>query len=109
MEIRFRLWFEEESHVVAGSGRVKLLEAIHEHGSISKAAAAINLSYKKASKLIESMNATVGLPLVETSTGGSGGGGTVLTERALQIIEQYKQAHKTLSNTCHELETLFTK
>lgn len=109
MEIKFKLWFEQENHVVAGSGRVKLLEAIHEHGSISKAAAAINLSYKKASKLIESMNATMGLPLVESSTGGAGGGGTVLTRRALEIIKQYKQAHQTLSTTCYELETLFSK
>lgn len=109
MKIKFRLWFEEENHVIAGSGRVSLLEAIHEHGSISKAAASINLSYKKASKLIESMNATVGLPLVETSTGGAGGGGTLLTNRALKIIKQYKQAHQTLSNSCYELETLFSK
>lgn len=109
MEVNFRLWFEEEKHVIAGSGRVKLLEAIHEHGSISKAAAAIHLSYKKASKLVESMNATAGLPLVESSTGGAGGGGSLLTERAIQIIEHYKQAHQVLSNTCHELETLFNK
>ncbi len=109
MEIKFKVWFEQEKHVIAGSGRVKLLEAIHQHGSISKAAASINLSYKKASKLIESMNATAGLPLVETSTGGAGGGGTLLTKRALTIIQQYKKAHQTLTNTCHELETLFSE
>lgn len=109
MKIKFRLWFEEDETVIAGSGRIKLLEAIDEHGSISKAASAINLSYKKAWNLIDSMNTTAGTPLITTSTGGSGGGGTALTDKAKQIIQQYKVAREKLEATATELETLFKK
>ena len=109
MKIKFRLWFEEDETVIAGSGRIKLLEAIEEHGSISKAAASIKLSYKKAWNLIDSMNSSTGTPLIITSTGGSGGGGTSLTDKAKQIIKQYKEARKTLETASAELETLFNK
>lgn len=109
MEVRFRLWFEENTHVLAGSGRIRLLEAIKEHGSISKAASALNLSYKKAWKLIDSLNASTTEPLIITTTGGAGGGGATLSNKALLIIEQYKKAHQTLTNTCNELENLFSK
>lgn len=109
MEVRFRLWFEEDTHVIAGSGRIRLLEAIKAHGSISKAASSMNLSYKKAWKLIDSLNSSTTEPLIITTTGGAGGGGAILSDKALVIIEQYKKAHQTLTNTCDELETLFNK
>jgi len=37
-KIKSRIWIEFEDHVLLGEGRVKLLKAIEETGSLSKAA-----------------------------------------------------------------------
>lgn len=107
MKIKFRLWFEENEKVIAGSGRIRLLCAIKEHGSISKAASSMDLSYKKAWNLIDSMNSATNKPLIQTSTGGAGGGGAQLTDKADEIIKQFELAQHKLKEASLELEQLF--
>lgn len=62
-----------------GYGRVVLLERIREYGSITRAAKSMDMSYRHAWELVESMNRQAGALLVETATGGKGGGGAFLT------------------------------
>ena len=54
--VKSRIWIENENHVLLGQGRVNLLKAIIKEGSLSKAAKAENISYKKAWELINSVN-----------------------------------------------------
>jgi molybdate transport system regulatory protein len=61
-----------------------------EYGSIAKAAAAMEMSYKRAWDLISSVNNQARIPLVLTQTGGKKGGGTVVTEAGKQAIADYK-------------------
>lgn len=89
---RGRLWLEGEEGTFLGHGRVVLLERIREHGSLAQAARSMEMSYKHAWDLLDSMNRQAGCKLVETSRGGKSGGGARLTvtgERAIAVFWQY--------------------
>ena len=79
----------EGSHFL-GHGRVRLLESIAEHGSISAAARAIGMSYKAAWDAVDAMNNLAEEPLVVRVTGGRHGGGTRLTEHGYRMLEVYR-------------------
>ncbi|WP_345052751.1 winged helix-turn-helix domain-containing protein [Hymenobacter glaciei] len=81
-----RLWLETDEGRFLGIGRLELLERIAELGSISKAAQAMGMSYKRAWDLVSSMNAQAAAPLVSTQTGGTKGGGAVVTEAGQEAI-----------------------
>lgn len=85
-----RLWLETDEGRFLGIGRLELLERIAELGSIARAAQAMNMSYKRAWDLVSSMNAQAAAPLVSTKTGGSKGGGTVVTEAGQEAIVAFK-------------------
>lgn len=88
-ELKGRLWIEGRDGTFLGYGRVVLLERIKQYGSISEAARSMNMSYRHAWELVESMNKQAGKILVETSTGGKGGGGARLTEAGERAIEAF--------------------
>ncbi|QNF34208.1 LysR family transcriptional regulator [Adhaeribacter swui] len=85
-----RLWVESDQDRFLGPGRIELLEKIQEFGSISKAAAAMGMSYKKAWDLVASMNQQARNPLVVAQTGGTKGGGAHVTKAGEQAISSYK-------------------
>ncbi|WP_115371533.1 winged helix-turn-helix domain-containing protein [Adhaeribacter pallidiroseus] len=85
-----RLWIESDQDRFLGPGRMELLEKIQEFGSISKAAAAMGMSYKKAWDLVASMNQQAHSPMVIAQTGGKKGGGASVTEMGEQAITRYK-------------------
>ncbi|MFN3850238.1 MAG: winged helix-turn-helix domain-containing protein [Spirosomataceae bacterium] len=89
MKLNGRIWIEESDKFI-GVGRVELLELIKETGSINKAAQTMNMSYKKAWGLVNSMNEQSAKPLVLTQTGGEKGGGATITEEAQRLIDTYK-------------------
>ncbi|WP_245534945.1 winged helix-turn-helix domain-containing protein [Thiomicrospira cyclica] len=105
--IRGRIWLmapNGESYF--GKGRVVLLERIAEYGSISQAAKSMNMSYKKAWRLVDEMNQAAVEPLVVSETGGRQGGGTRITEAAERVIAQYHQLHAALLAFCAEQERI---
>ena len=85
-----RLWLETEDGRFLGIGRLELLEHIAALGSISKAAQAMGMSYKRAWDLVSSMNARAATPLVATQTGGTRGGGAVVTEAGHEAITAFR-------------------
>ncbi len=89
--VRGRLWIEGPEGTFLGFGRIVLLERIEEHGSISAAARSMKMSYRHAWELVNSMNRQSKQPLVESSTGGRGGGGAVLTAEGTQAIALFKR------------------
>ena len=76
--------------VALGPGKADLLDAVVETGSISAAARAMGMSYRRAWTLIDAMNSDFKLPLVESSAGGSGGGGAHLTETGHEALRRYR-------------------
>ncbi|UKM64419.1 LysR family transcriptional regulator [Flavobacteriaceae bacterium GSB9] len=93
-KIKSRIWIESDSNVLLGEGRVKLLKAIDETGSLSKAAKSLNLSYKKAWHLIDSVNKSAKKPVTINSIGGKGGGGAELTDYGKSLIVAFDDINK---------------
>jgi molybdate transport system regulatory protein len=66
-----------------------LLQALQDTGSINKAARTAGLSYKGAWLLLETACNLAHEALLETATGGAGGGGTRLTPAALGLLQAW--------------------
>jgi molybdate transport system regulatory protein len=97
-KIKSRIWIENEDNVLIGEGRVSLLKAIEETGSLSKAAKSLNLSYKKAWRLMDSVNKSAKQPVTINSIGGKGGGGTILTDYGKSLITAFDTINKNCWN-----------
>jgi len=88
--LRGKLEVDTEFGSFLGDTRIRLLEAIDQHGSISQAAKAVPLSYKAAWDAVDAMNNLADQPLVLRSTGGKNGGGTLLTEHGHKTVALYR-------------------
>jgi molybdate transport system regulatory protein len=74
-----------------GPGKVRLLELIDELGSISAAARAMDMSYRRAWLLAENMNTMFREPVLTPAVGGMQGGGAVLTRLGREIIVRFRR------------------
>jgi molybdate transport system regulatory protein len=74
-----------------GPGKAALLESVRETGSISAAARAMGMDYKRAWLLIDSLNRAFDTPVVERTTGGAGGGGAYLTPFGEELLARYRR------------------
>ena len=93
-KIKSRIWIESEDHVLLGEGRVHLLKAIQEKGSLSKAAKSLNISYKKAWQLLDSVNKSAKKPVTINTIGGKGGGGAELTEYGKSLVKAFDEINR---------------
>jgi molybdate transport system regulatory protein len=76
--------------IAVGPGKIALLEAMAQTGSISAAAKALGMSYRRAWLLIDELNRSLQSPAVATAIGGQHGGGSKLTDTGLQLIALYR-------------------
>ena len=65
-----------------------LLQALDRTGSINSAARSLGMQYKSAWQRLDQINNLMPYPLIEKRTGGSGGGGSVLTEEGKKLLRQ---------------------
>jgi len=86
-----------------GDTRIRLLEAIGRHGSISRAAKAVPMSYKAAWDAIDAMNNLAESPLVESAVGGRQGGGTRLTPYGSRLIAMYRAVEQEYQEAMERL------
>ncbi len=93
-KIKSRIWIETEENVLLGEGRVLLLKAIDETGSLSKAAKKLKISYKKAWTLIDAVNKSSKKPVTTASIGGKGGGGAKLTHYGKKLVSAFEDINK---------------
>jgi len=73
-----------------GPGKIALLEAIRDAGSISAGARKVGMSYRRAWLLVDDINHALEKPAVAPTMGGRQGGGAVLTPAGERIIEIYR-------------------
>lgn len=93
--------------IAIGPGKIDLLRQIGETRSIAAAARALGVPYKRAWLLIDSLSQGFGRPVVETATGGRGGGGASLTILGQQLIERYDALEASLNASAgKELQAL---
>ena len=69
-KIKSKIWIESNGKILLGEGRVQLLKAIKETGSLSKASKKLNMSYKKAWGLIDAVNSIAEKEVVIKNIGG---------------------------------------
>jgi len=86
--LRIRIVFGENEMI--GPGKADLLEGIDRCGSIAAAGREMGMSYKRAWELIGTLNAMFRAPLVDSTRGGPGGGGAVLTDLGREVLAQYR-------------------
>jgi molybdate transport system regulatory protein len=74
-----------------GPGKTDLLEGIEQTGSIAAAGRQMQMSYKRAWYLLETLNQCFQEPLVHTRKGGRGAGGTTLTPMGKKVLALYRR------------------
>ncbi|MBP3956014.1 LysR family transcriptional regulator [Gemmata sp. G18] len=97
--LKTRIWVERDGRKVLGPGRVELLEHITREQSISAAAKKMQMSYRRAWTLVQDMNEAAGVALVESSTGGTGGGGAIVTPHGHEAIRLYRALAAQIAQT----------
>ena len=91
MQIRSKFWLEDESgETVFGDGRRKMLELIHELGSMQGAAKSLGMSYRGVWARIKATEERLGVKLLETSVGRGKDRGSRLTPEAEKLIANFK-------------------
>jgi molybdate transport system regulatory protein len=96
MRVKSKVWIEAGGEVVAGDGKIDLLERIAETGSIQKAAQEIGMSYRHAWGFLKKMEKRGGIKLVETQVGGREGGGAKLTPPGKEFLKRYSSFREGL-------------
>lgn len=91
-----------------GPGKVLLLEAIRDTGSISQAGRSLGMSYRRAWLLVDDMNRCFREPVVTAQPGGSQGGGAALTAFGEKVVRKYRtietEATAATRPQLHDLE-----
>jgi molybdate transport system regulatory protein len=95
LAVRFRVDFAE--HASVGPGKICLLEAIRDAGSLSTAARNIGMSYRRAWLLVESLSQSFREPVTVASTGGKDGGGMLVTEFGDALIKHYRELERDVA------------
>jgi molybdate transport system regulatory protein len=96
IEVRLRINFGPGSAL--GPGKIALLERIAVGGSLARAAADLDMSYRRAWALLQELEHAFGESVAVTTKGGASGGGAVLTPFAFRIIAAYRAAERTAAS-----------
>jgi len=105
MELELLLSLHSRDKLFVNPRRIRLLEQIRAQGSISQGAKAAGISYKSAWDAVREINALADQPVVESETGGKGGGGALLTpygERLLKIYRLLEQIERMAVNALQD-------
>ncbi len=92
----FKFWLETSKGYAFGEGPFEILSKVKELGTLSEAAEGLHMSYRQAWGMIKGIEEELGEPLLKTHKGGASGGGAVLTDAALALLDQYSKTKKEL-------------
>src|SRR5919204_3931137 len=103
MRPRLKLWIEtRDGRVALSEWRVGLLRAVDEHGSLVAAAKALRIPHRTAWQRIQEMESSLGVRLLETVSGGVGGGRSILSPAAQEFIHMYETVRAGLDELIGE-------
>ncbi len=95
IQIRSKIWLEVDGEPFLGGGRLRLLRAIAATGSINAASQQLGISYRKAWSQLQEMEKH-GIPLVEREKGGCGGGRSIITPQARELLSKFDDVQEGL-------------
>jgi molybdate transport system regulatory protein len=87
---RLTLRIDFDDGRAVGPGKIKLMELIDKHGSISEAGRQMGMSYRRAWLLVDSLTRCFRAPVVARQTGGHQGGGASLTKFGHAVVHHYR-------------------
>lgn len=90
MSLKVRVRIDFDALHAVGPGKIALLERMRDCGSLSQAARELDMSYRRAWQLLDSLNTSFNEPVIVTSIGGKGGGGSEITKLGLALIDTYR-------------------
>lgn len=101
--LNYKIWLSG----LTGHGKISdetfsLLELTQQHGSLAAAAAAMDMSYRKAWGKIQEAEQTLGYSLLEKKRGGKDGGNSHLTEAAVKLLEAYRALQQKFDESVEE-------
>lgn len=101
-QVKTKLWLVNyKDEPIMGEGKVSLLEAIRREGSLNKACKKVNISYKHAWLLLKKIEESVEEPVIIKRRGGKDKG-TFLTEKAINLIDEYLSYQNILTQTVYD-------
>src|SRR6185436_19353452 len=86
-----RLRVMKGAEIAFGPGKAELLAAVAEAGTLAEAARQLGMSYMRAWKLLQTMNASFREPLAIASRGGAEHGRVQLTETGRRVLALYQE------------------
>lgn len=98
--LRIRVDFDGGASI--GPGKIELLEAVSETGSIRAAAKRTGMSFRRAWLLLQDTEGLFGEALIQTTRGGPSGGGTVLTTLGAFIVETYRDLEDSAQSAAQQ-------
>jgi len=106
MEIKYKIWIEENGKVIFGKGRDEILKSIEQQHSLNAAAKELGMSYRAAWGRLKASEERMEKKLVETSEKEKA---LQLTAQARTIIERFEKLEKDVENILKEAELEFKK
>ena len=86
-----------------GPGIAQLLHAVQELHSLRAAALSMDMAYSKAWTIIKNSEKALGFSLLDSTTGGKGGGGAALTPEGARLLRAYDTFCARLQDAADEL------
>lgn len=103
-----RLYFiDDNGDRFFGEGPFRLLKLIDETGSLKQSAEQMGMAYTKALKLLNRAEKALGFKLTERQSGGSKGGGSILTDEGRKWINTYEQYREACTEANSQLYMAF--
>lgn len=104
-KINFKIWLESPTgESLLGEGKIKLLKAIRETECLTEATKILGWSYRTTWNNLKALEKKLGFPLFEVHRGGEGGGGkTVLTAEALELLDFVDESYRKIQEKIFEL------
>jgi len=100
--VKAKIWLVNNRNApIIGEGKASLLESVKKEGSLNKACRREKISYKHAWLLLKEIEESVGEPVIIKKRGGKSQG-TFLTEKAMNLLDEYRTYQDILAQTVYD-------
>lgn len=96
MRLSVKIFLEEEDKYLIGPGRLELLRAVRDSGSLRKAAQRLGMSYRWAWGRLNKAERELGRPLLVRTNEPLGGRPKILTPEALELLEWFTDVERRM-------------
>ena len=95
--LHYKIWMETpDGESILGDGKWQLLKVIDEEGSLMNAVNKLGISYRKTWDKLKSIEKLLGVPLLEKTRGGQGGGSSILSPYGKKIVQAFDHFHQKM-------------